>query len=141
MKKKGFSVLIAVCVFGTFPSALNGQCVGEGCGSVPKMIQASVPQCHHTAVPTKEASSPRKECCGKCQIEKAAVLSSDLFPTNDVRHKNTLAQIRAFTGFDSKIRHLSFFYTEYPGSPPGFFEQHVLNTTFSFRAPPQGKCF
>ncbi|MFH1209134.1 MAG: hypothetical protein V1673_06250 [Candidatus Omnitrophota bacterium] len=137
MKKKCLSVVVAVCVFGTFPGLSNCQCVGADCGSVPKAIQAKVPQCHSAASQAGGEGPSHKECCGKCRIEKAAVLSSEFSLTGDVRHGNTLAEVRSFADFHSKIRNPSFFQGKFFESPPGFFEQHVLNTTFSFRAPPQ----
>ncbi|MEI7751520.1 MAG: hypothetical protein WCJ71_05435 [Candidatus Omnitrophota bacterium] len=136
--KKYLAVLMAVCVFSAFPSVLSCQCVDADCGSVSKSLQAKAPQCHPSADPSQGKSSSGKECCGKCQIENAAVLSNDLSPMSDVRHGNTLAEIKSFAGFRSKFQPLSLFQGECPESPPCFFQQHVLNTTFSFRAPPQG---
>jgi len=138
MKKKCLSFFIAMCVFNAFPGVLNCQCVDADCRSVPKAIQASVSQCHHAAVLAKGENPSHKECCGKCRIERAVVLSSELSPAGDIRSGNTLAEIESFADFHSKLQCPSFFQGEFPESPPGFFEQHILNTTFSFRAPPQG---
>ena len=138
MKRKCLSVLIALCVFSAFPSALSCQCVFEDCHSVSEAVQAKIPQCHHAATPAKAGERTGKECCGKCQIEKAAVLSNDLSPAHEVRSSNTSAEIKSFSDFHASLRHPALFQGEFFGSPPGFFEQHILNATFSFRAPPQG---
>jgi len=129
---------MAVCVFSAFPSVLSCQCVDADCGSVPKSIQVKAPHCNPAAAHSEGRSSSNKECCGKCRIEKAAVLSNDLSPASDVRYRNTLAEIKSFADFHAKLQRTSFSKGEFPESPPGFFEQHILNTTFSFRAPPQG---
>jgi hypothetical protein len=136
--KKYLAVLMAVCVFSAFPSVLSCQCVDADCSSVPKSIQTKVTPCHPAAAPSRGRSNSNKECCGKCRIEKAAVLSNDLLPASDVRPRNTLAEIKSFADFRAKLQRPSFFQGEFPEAPPGFFEQHVLNITFSFRAPPQG---
>lgn len=138
MNKKYLSMFMAVCVFSSFPSALSCQCVDADCGSVPMSIQARTPQCHHATVQTKGENPTRKECCGKCQIEKAAVLSSEISAFWDVRLGDTWTAIKSFADFCSKLRRPSFSQGEFPESPPGFFEEHILNITFSFRAPPQG---
>jgi len=138
MKQKYLSAFLAVCVFIAFPSVLHCQCVGSDCGSSPKSLQAKTPPCHPAAAPAKGRDSSGSECCGKCRIEKAAVLSEELSPVNEIRSGNTLVEIKSFSDFHLKLRRPSVFRGESQESPPGFFEQHVLNTTFSFRAPPQG---
>jgi hypothetical protein len=136
MKKKYLSVIMAVCVFSAFPTALSCQCVDADCSFVSKTIRAKVPRCHPPVSQTRGGNSSRQECCGKCQIEKAAVLSNGLSPVSDIRHRNTLVEIRSFADLGSQLQKPSFFQREFPESPPGFFAQHILNTTFSFRAPP-----
>jgi|GEM_PF-3993041 len=138
MKKKLLSLLTAVCVFIVFPNAAICQCVGADCSFVAKEIQASVPQCHPAAAQAKEGRSSREECCGKCRIEKAAILSSDFLISGDIRAKSASAEDVSFVDFHPKVQSPPFFRSEYAESPPGFFERYVLNTTFSFRAPPQG---
>ena len=138
MKKSCWAIFIVVCLVSAFPGVLNCQCVDANCGSVPKAIQTNVPQCHPAAAQTKGVDHSRKECCGKCRIEKAAVLSNEFSPVSDVRHRETLAEMKFFADFHSKIQRPSFFQGEFPEGPTGFFGQHILNTTFSFRAPPQG---
>ena len=135
--KKYLSIFIAVAVFGASPNVLSCRCVDRDCVSVPKTIQAHVPQCHPAAAQARGNDPTHKECCGKCQIEKSAVLVSELSPVSDVCHRNTLVEIRSFADFHAKIHCPYFSHGKFPESPPGFFEQHILNTTFSFRAPPQ----
>ena len=143
MKKKYLSALMAVCLFSAFPSALNCQCMDTGCGFVSKAVRTNVPQCHPhpVAVHSKENGNSAKECCGKCRIEKTAVLSNEFSPLSDIRPGNTLEEIKSFADFYSKIQRPSFFQEGSAESPPGFFAEYILNTTFSFRAPPQGGCF
>lgn len=129
---------MALCVLSAFPSVLSCQCVDADCGSVSKSIQASVLQCHRVATQTKERDPFRKECCGKCQIEKTAVLSNKFFAANDVRPKNILMEMSPFASFYSKIRPPAFFRKRSSESPPGFFKRHVFGATLSFRGPPQG---
>ena len=138
MKKRFLAVFIAICFVGIFPGALNCQCAVADCHVVPKTIQAKTPQCHHAAAQTGGESRSRKECCGKCRIEKAAVLSTGLSQLSEVRHKNTLASIKFFTDSNAKLQRPFFPSRKFPKLPPGFFTQFILNTTFSFRAPPQG---
>ncbi|MDD5226424.1 MAG: hypothetical protein PHV97_04470 [Candidatus Omnitrophica bacterium] len=138
MKKKCLSALIALCVLSAFPSVLNCLCTTGDCGLASRSIQSKTPQCHHANAPSKTEDGSRKECCGKCRIEKAAVLSNELSPVHEVRLRNTSAEIQFFSDFHASIRHPTLFQGEFFGSPPGFFEQHILNATFSFRAPPQG---
>lgn len=137
MKKKYFSVFMVVCMLVAAPGVLNCRCVDADCGAASQAIRAHTPQCHAGAAQKQGEDPVRKECCGKCRIEKAAVLSGELSPSGDVRPRNTFAEIEAFVDFHPKIRHLSFSQERFSESPPGFFEKNVLNTTFSFRAPPQ----
>ena len=133
MKRKYLSLFLAVCLFSAFPSALDCQCVDADCGSVPKVIQAEAPRCHPAA---KGEDPSRKECCGKCQIEKTAVLENKFLSAQDLRFGSTPFEIKFSTGFYSKPERQSFLSGRSLGFPSGFFTQHVLNTTFSFRAPP-----
>jgi hypothetical protein len=139
MRKKYFSALMAACFLSVLLSAIDCQCVTADCSFIPRAIRAKTPQCHPAAAQTKkEDPFSHKGCCGKCQIEKAAVFSKEPLLTSDVRLKNTLVKITFFSDFHSGIQHPPFSQGEFFESPPGFFERYVLNTTFSFRAPPQG---
>ncbi len=129
---------MAVCVFSAFPSVLSCQCVDADCGFVSKSIQAKTSQCHASDAPSQGRDSSSQECCGKCRIEKAVVLSGELSMLSDNRHKNTSAEIRYFAGFNLKTKRPPFSQGEFPESLSEFFTWRVLNTTFSFRAPPQG---
>jgi len=141
MKKRYLSALMIVCFISVFPGILNCQCVIGDCHVASRAIQTKAPHCHPEAAQTKREDTSRKECCGKCRIEKAAVFSNELLPASDIHHRNALAGIKSFSDFHSKLQPPSFFRGESPRPPPGFFVRHILNTTFSFRAPPQGRCF
>ena len=138
MKKKGWALFIAVSVFSAFSGALNCQCADADCSFAAQAIHAKAPRCHYAAAQAKGENPSRKECCGKCRVEKAAVLSDELLLGREALPRNTLAEIKSFTDFYSKIQRLSFSPGTFTESPLGFFEQYILNTTFSFRAPPQG---
>jgi len=129
---------MAVYVLGAFPSIAVCQCVDADCGVVSMPVKANALRCHRVATQAKERDPSRKECCGKCQIEKAAVLSHEFFTSGDVRSKNTFIEMDPWGGFYSKIQPPSFFQKGFSESPPGFFIQSILNTTLSSRAPPQG---
>ena len=126
------------CMLSASSSVLNCQCVDADCSFAPKAIPSNDPPCHHAAAPAHQAGSSNKECCGKCQLEKAAVLSNELLLAREALPRNAWETIKSFVGVSPKIERPSFFYSEFSESPPGFFERHILNTTFSFRAPPQG---
>lgn len=136
--KKSLSAFITACVLIASPGALYCQCVEADCGFASKAVRAEVPQCHHTAAPESAGETSRKGCCGKCQIEKAEFFSREFSAVRDARYQNTLEEINAFDGFQSKSLQPSLFYKEFAESPPWFFERFILNTAFSFRAPPQG---
>ena len=135
--KKYLSGILFACVLSTSPGVLNCQCVGADCDLALKAVQADVPQCHRASAAAQGADPSRQGCCGKCRIEKAAVLSSELSSVRDVRRQDALEVIKYFDGFHSKLQPPSFFYRERTESPHGFFEQFILNTTFAFRAPPR----
>lgn len=135
--KRFLTILMVACVLSVFPGALNCQCVDADCGSVFSSSHPKAPQCHPAAVSTRGEEPSPKECCSQCQIEKAAVLTSTFSAVSDARPRNTIEEIKSFEGFFQGT-HPHFFYREFAGSPPEYFTQSVLNTTFSFRAPPRG---
>ncbi len=136
MKKKSLSLFMAVCVFSAFPGALGCQCVDADCGSVPKAIQAETLRCHSAASHAKGEDPSRKECCGKCRIEKAAVLSKEFSPVNPSRTRPVTIEEGFLNSFYPEVPRPFFSHEQLFGPSPGFFKRYVLNITFSFRAPP-----
>jgi hypothetical protein len=134
MKRNCLAIFIAVCVLGSFPGALECQCVDADCRFGVSAAPAPVPRCHQ--VPTHAKESDPKACCGKCRIEKTAVLESKFLPSHDSRFSKMPVASRIPAGIQRTIIQPVFEYQELCGSPPSFFEQHILNTTYSFRAPP-----
>lgn len=141
MKRSCWAVLIAVCVFGSFPGVLECQCVDADCSSVPQAVQAKAPRCHPAASHAKGEKSSRKECCGKCRIEKAAVLSKEFLSLNPFRTRPAAIETKWINVFHSDVPRPFFSREQLFGPSPGFLEQYVLNITFSFRAPPPAAVF
>ncbi|MFH0984092.1 MAG: hypothetical protein V1882_01000 [Candidatus Omnitrophota bacterium] len=138
MKKKWLSAILAMCVLGTFSGVGDCECRGVDCGFVSQAIRSEAFHCQPAAAHAERRDPSGEECCGKCGIEKAAVLSRKISFAGDVRPWSEFVEIQYSPGIHSKIEPLLFFKGELFESPPGFFEQHILGTTFSFRAPPQG---
>lgn len=121
---------------GTLAAGLSCGCVSGDCHGASSIKQSGAPKCHHDSTETRAKDSSRKECCGKCQIEKAAVLfgknlSLGALPSENVAAR-TLGSAEVLEAGDRLPAHWEGY------SPPDtFFTQHILNFTFSFRAPPQ----
>jgi len=139
MKKNCLAIFIAISVFGSFPGALECPCADADCHFGSSADPALIPQCHQASAHAKD-NGPT-ECCGKCRIEKTAVLESKFLPSHDPRFSKIPAAFKTPAVIQLTIVQPVFERRELLGSPPAFFERHILNTTYSFRAPPLGVAF
>ena len=136
MKKNFLSVFMAVCVFSAFPGAVNCFCVTGDCHSVSQTIRGEALQCHLATAAPKGENHSGEGCCGKCRIEKTAVLASGLLQGNDFRQRNVSEEMKSSVDFHINPRHVFSFQKKSQEFPPGFLTRYVLSSTFSFRGPP-----
>lgn len=119
-------------------AALACHCTRGDCGGMREAAELlKAPQCHPLSATSGNKPSSAKDCCGKCQIERAELSSqkfikdtvvraapaSLLFGRKDVFQTSSAIPVKRDAFRDGRI---------------DFFTGYVLNATFAFRGPPQG---
>lgn len=137
MRNKYLSLTMSFLLTGAWVAGLACACFPGDCQAAAAAPRVTTAPCHHDGAQTQAKDPARQDCCGKCQIERWAVLTpkapvlSAALPGDAATDVPLIASApgagRAFprNGIDR-------------GPPQNFFTRHVLNTTFSFRGPPQG---
>ena len=139
--KKGWLSLTLTALMVLAPLAvLTCHCFLTECGGGVAGAVASShgPSCHHAAGTSGTAKGARAECCGKCQIEKAALSINKVVESVILRITNAAPVSYDAESFlrPSSFRSPHFF--SFRGPPDPFFTRHILNTTFALRGPPAG---
>lgn len=138
MGSKGFAVILIAALLAVLAQSGDCQCAPGDHRSSSEAVRARPVCCPQSEAPAKCASPSHEDCCGKCRLEKNAVpfeksfyspLSSSENPRGKASFFNVTPRTtdRPFETREDQIH-----------SPPLFFIQNVLNTTFSFREPPKG---
>ncbi len=134
MKSKLWVMILVVLTAG-FSTAADCGCVSGECGSsAARPESSSRPACHHEEAESKPAS--HQGCCGKCQIEKTAVLGPSATHTLSPQPKPSHVPAEAIAGPSAptvRVAATAAFLFE---APPGFFTDHILGTSLALRAPP-----
>lgn len=137
MRNKYLSLTTALLLTGALAAGMACGCFSGDCQAFPGATQVKMAQCHHDSAQAKAKDPVRRDCCGKCQIEKWAVLAGNIVSMGAVLSKAAATDIPLFTDVP-EAAHGSRPCRIDRSPPEIFFTQHVLNFTFSFRAPPQG---
>ena len=138
MKKKYASLMM---VFLLANASLDGTaclCVSADCSGSSGAREAKTPQCHHAAAPTPSQGQAPRNCCGKCQLEKRAVLAPEGTPLAGISSKQGFIEIGAFSDLKKGMPFPVLSKKGGTDFSPLFFTELILNTTFAFRGPPVG---
>lgn len=136
MKRNWLAGVLAGCLVLTGVYGINCQCLISDCSSAVTALDVldKKPHCHHEAATTPRAP---KECCGKCQIEKNAVLFRDFLASiQNIFQPGLSAKDKAFVKFSEPLKKAVLFLARLRSPPQPFFTQHILTVTFGFRSPP-----
>lgn len=136
MKKNYFSLIVVFCLIATTAAASQCFCGAAFLCHSNSGEVFSKPQCH-PRIPDKQPGGSQEGCCGKCQIEPAAVFSGKWLLTRD--YSLALRNLEKLDGqavilspqTARTIRRGKFY-----GPPFSFFIENILNASLGFRAPP-----
>ena len=138
MKKKILSGMLVFCLINATQMALGCACLFADCGTPSSAAHSATPLCHHKTTSAKEKARSKGDCCGKCQIEKTAVFSKELFYFGDFSGKNIPAISAVTTDVFQQSRLSAALQIRFHSPPPQFFINRIFPSALSFRAPPQG---
>jgi hypothetical protein len=135
MKNKYLASIMAVLMVSTAVLVLACQCAFADCGRAVKINAA---RCHHETSETARKTPSGNRCCGKCQLEKAAVLSEKSFSLDQARSGKGTPETALLPLFFKTPSAIMLPKADLHGPPGTFFLKNIFNTSVSFRAPPQG---
>lgn len=137
MKSRLLALIMGLLVAVAPAAALACRCVFGDCGGErASTAVSSSTQCHHGA-PHSDQQRSSEECCGKCRIERAELVSKKISGEPTVRTVQGDLSLRQahLSGFLCG-RH--FQDSVFRDGIPDFFTDFVFSATFAFRGPPVG---
>ncbi len=138
MRNKFLALATAFFLTTALGAGLTCACVSGDCHEFTGKVQVKMAQCHHGNTQAKAKEPARKDCCGKCQLEKKAILTGEAPLAGAILPEDAVADVPLFTATTPGTGHTVHRRRINCGPPTAYFTQCVLNFTFSFRAPPLG---